>query len=347
MRRIARGVLRTILIVAVVLTVFLALMTYIAYRPAEKEIIHSNSKLLPYPIDTLRILTWNIGYAGLDSDMDFFMDGGRRVRQSEEQTKVNLEKIAAFLQAHQDVDFCLLQEVDIKSRRSYKLDELSEIALRMKNHLAFFALNYKVELVPVPVTNPLGAVQSGIAILSRYNPLQVLRHSYPSGESWPTNVFNLKRCFLSARFPLSSGKELVVINTHNSAYDNGKQKVEEMEYLRSFLLSEEAKGNYVVVGGDWNQTPPGYPASKGTEYFKPLGIDSTFMPVGWQWIYDASAPTNRFLDSKYQPGITQTTLLDFFLSSPNITLVGVETVDLGFESSDHNPVLLTVVLNKE
>ena len=346
MRRFLRWILRVAMLLVVIFALFLALMTYMEYNPAEKEVVHTNSKVQPYTIDTLKILTWNIGYAGLDSDMDFFMDGGSRMRQTEEQTKENLAAVASFLQQHQDVDFCLLQEVDIKSRRSYKLDELSAIALVLKQHLAFFALNYKVELVPVPITNPMGGVQSGLAIFSRYNPYQVVRHSYPSNESWPTRIFNLKRCFLSLRLPLASGKELVVVNTHNSAYDDGTQRQEEMEYLRSFLLSEEEKGNYIAVGGDWNQTPPAYPEAKGTVYFKPLSIDKTYMPDGWQWIYDAAVPSNRFLDSKYQEGITQSTTLDFFLCSPNIRYIAVKTVDLGFANSDHNPVMLTVVLEE-
>lgn len=344
MRRFVRWILRVAVLLVVIFAVFLALLTYMEYTPAEKETIHTNSKVLPYELDTLKVLTWNIGYAGLDSDMDFFMDGGNRMRQTEEKTKENLEAIASFLRQHQDVDFCLLQEVDIKSRRSYKIDELSAVALAMKQQLAFFALNYKAELVPVPVTNPMGGVESGIAVFSRYNPYQVVRHSYPSSESWPTRIFNLKRCFMSLRIPLSLGKELVVVNTHNSAYDDGNQRQEEMAYLKSFLLAEEQKGSYVVVGGDWNQTPPGYPESKGTAHFKPLPIDETYMPQGWQWVYDAAVPSNRFLDSKYQEGVTQTTLLDFFLCSPNIRCIDVKTVNLGFASSDHNPVMLTLLI---
>src|SRR3712207_7070413 len=44
------------------------------------------------------------------------------------------------------------------------------------------------------------------------------------------------------------------INTHCSAYDKGgKMKLEQMKYLSQFIDSEYKKGNYVLVGGDWNQ----------------------------------------------------------------------------------------------
>lgn len=35
----------------------------------------------------------NIGYAGLGDNMDFFYDGGRRVRDSRERTARNLKEI--------------------------------------------------------------------------------------------------------------------------------------------------------------------------------------------------------------------------------------------------------------
>src|SRR3712207_9581560 len=48
------------------------------------------------------------------------------------------------------------------------------------------------------------------------------------------------------------------INTHCSAYDKGgKMKLEQMKYLSQFIDSEYKKGNYVLVGGDWNQLMPG------------------------------------------------------------------------------------------
>ncbi|NJM15622.1 MAG: hypothetical protein HC896_09855 [Bacteroidales bacterium] len=68
----------------------------------------------------------------------------------------------------------------------------------------------------------------------------------------------LDRCFLLQRFGLSNGKQLVVINTHNSAYDDGTLRNLQMNYLKTILKNEQASGNYIIVGGDWNQCPPGF-----------------------------------------------------------------------------------------
>ena len=69
----------------------------------------------------------------------------------------------------------------------------------------------------------------------------------------------LDRCFVVSRFNLSNGKDLVLMNTHNSAYDaGGKLRDAEMPIIRDLMIEEYEKGNYVVAGGDWNQNPPGY-----------------------------------------------------------------------------------------
>ena len=70
--------------------------------------------------DTLTILSWNIGYAGLGDNMDFFYDGGRRVRDSRERTARNLKEIVETI-SRVNPDIALLQEVDLDSRRSYRI----------------------------------------------------------------------------------------------------------------------------------------------------------------------------------------------------------------------------------
>ncbi|MBW2654762.1 MAG: endonuclease/exonuclease/phosphatase family protein, partial [Deltaproteobacteria bacterium] len=38
----------------------------------------------------------------------------------------------------------------------------------------------------------------------------------------------------------------------------------------------------------------------------------------WQWVYDQKIPTNRRLVAPYDQQTTLTTVIDFFLVSPNI-----------------------------
>ena len=49
-------------------------------------------------------------------------------------------------------------------------------------------------------------------------------------------------------------KELVLINFHLEAYDSGEGKIAQSKMLAEKLESEYQQGNYVIAGGDFNQT---------------------------------------------------------------------------------------------
>ena len=69
--------------------------------------------------------------------------------------------------------------------------------------------------------------------------------------------------------------------------------------------------------------------------------------AGWQFVYDLSTPTCRLLNQPYDPSDTVNTqyyVIDGFIISPNVQLEMVETLDLDFENSDHNPVHMRVAL---
>lgn len=293
-----------------------------------------------------QLITWNIGYAGLGDNMDFFYDGGKQTRDTKARTLENLDSIKKFILQNR-TDFIFLQEVDLASRRSYNTNQL-QIISQAVNYFTFFATNYQVSFVPVPLKNPMGNVNSGIMTLSRFTPMNAVRVQLPGLSPWPNRVFNLRRCLLVTRFPVSNGREFVLINTHNSAFEDDSLKMAEMSFIRQVALSEYEKGNYVIIGGDWNQLPPNFPPDRfgnayETKAFKPLSIESSFMPSGWQWAFDPSKPTNRYLDRPFS-NQCRTVILDFFLLSPNIHITDIVTTDLKFRHSDHNPVKLSFVL---
>lgn len=324
---------------------FFVVATFMAYRPAPQEVLYTNPQAPPQLPDTLSVTSWNIGYCGLGKSADFFYDGGKMVRPPKEDILKNLQGVNRFLKANTG-DFLLLQEVDVDSKRSYGVNELNSIAGEQYDESRrFFAYNYKAWFVPVPLLQPLGRVQAGIATFGAREPLQVVRYAYPGSEPYPQHIFLLKRCFLACRYLTQSGKELTLVNTHNSAFADHRQRSDEMEMLRTFALEEYERGSYVIVGGDWNQTPPGYENRASTEQYTPYAIGSEFFPQGWQWVYDKTAETMRFANQPYVEGQSLTSVVDFFLASPNVKVVGRAAVHrLGFEHADHNPVTATFVL---
>jgi endonuclease/exonuclease/phosphatase family metal-dependent hydrolase len=356
--KILKKILTAFLIIIVSLILgFIGLIVYAKisdYKPKEKEIISQsdNPSLLNNSL-TLSILTWNIGYAGLDKDMDFFKDGGTKVITPKDKCLNNISQIGDFILNNDTVDFILVQEIDRKSKRSYRLDQYEKIAGILSGHHPVFAKNYDVFFVPVPPTKPMGKVLSGVAIYSKFIPESSTRYSLPGDFGFPTQLFYLDRCFMVNRFKTENGKELVLINTHNEAFDEGGIiRKAQMGKLREFVLNEYNSNNYVIAGGDWNQYPPDFkPAFHGNKEFTGQignfylkGIETGYLPGEWQWIYDPATPSFRTLIAEYNPAITPTSVCDIFLISPNIESVSVKCQNLGFANSDHNPVIMQVKL---
>jgi len=346
--KIIRPILYLLLILVGAFLLFLLYSTLDDYRP--EEVIIQPIECEPDIIsDSLQInlLIWNIGYAGLDASMDFFYDGGERMRPTAEGVIRNMEGITTTLAPFIGFDFIMLQEVDQDSKRSYHLNEYQVIEDQFTGYISSFGMNYHVGFVPIPVTEPMGKVRSGLMTLSKQCPVRVERHSFPGNYSWPVRLFMLDRCFLVNRYRVSNQKELVVINTHNSAYDDGSLRAQQMIYLKKYLLSEYENGNYVIVGGDWNQTPYGLEPELPFHLFDTEDltyIESDFPANGWNWAYDSSMPTNRRVAKPYDQASSPTTVIDCFLASPNIKLEVAKTIDLGFKYSDHHPVQIQAKL---
>ena len=349
--KIIKLILKLIAVLVALFVLFVVYATLSDYKPAPTEIIFESE--IPDTIDVhdeLSLMIWNIGYCGLSDDMDFFYDGGEQVRTSKKNVYENFEFVKSELQNNDTLDFLLLQEVDIKSKRSYYLNELDSFNLTLTNYKSFFGKNYDVTFVPSPPTNPLGKVKSGLVSYSKFKPKSVIRYSFPGNYSWPIKLFMLDRCFLVKRFPTNNKKELIVINTHNSAYDDGSLKKQQMEYLRAFLVEEYNKRNYIIVGGDWNQNPPEIDYSdikenSPTKRFVLNPIDPDYLPEGWTWVYDKNTPTNRYLNAPYEKGKTITPIIDFYLMSPNIFSIDVKAKNQNFKHSDHHAVITKIKFN--
>ena len=306
------------------------------YRPKTVDLIDENHTSQEIS-DEFVITAWNIGYAGMSAEMDFFMDGGQQTRITNEQTQINMRHIVTILDTLY-ADIFLLQEVDERAKRSYNINEFVQITSILSGYHLSKAYNFETGFVPVPVTNPMGKVQSGLATLSKTTPVRVERYAYPNATPLPNRLFDLKRCFMVSEYKTQGNKNLYVINTHNSAFDSGKERKEEMEYLRTVIENLYLQGAYVIVGGDWNQTPPDYPAEPSTPQYTPHLMSKDLLPEEWQVVYDRSVETVRFANEPYIKGRTLTATVDFFLVSPNIEVLEVKCYDLEFKNSDHNPV---------
>jgi endonuclease/exonuclease/phosphatase family metal-dependent hydrolase len=370
MKRIVRIVLILLIALLSLGVTFVLTLQAFEYTPAEVTPIEVESDpdavFAKVATDTtIRILTFNIGYASLSHTEDFAMDGGTKGRMdSLELVEANLEGITDLMLS-EAADIYLIQEVDEGSSRSYQTLQYTLFKDAFPNHNAALGYNFRVVFVPFPLsfTQMMGPVNSGIVSLIRYEVDQTDRIQLPGQFDWPLRLANLKRCLVVSRLPVEgSAKELVVINAHLSAYDNGEMRALETAKLKEILEAETALGNYVVVGGDFNQTFPGAYTTAQTDQgpvtnyhyelkdpslWEAFGLDGTwFLENGFQFGHhpDFAIPTCRLLHQPYDRvdrTNNQYYYIDGFLVGPGVSIESVEVLDLDFEYSDHNPVVMT------
>ena len=339
-------------LIALLIAAVLVFLTVTEYKPADTEemfVAEGAQKTLSEG-DTIRVMTWNIGYGALGDNADFFMDGGSMVKTAEKKRlQRNLDDMVSGI-GSVEPDILFLQEVDINSSRSEYVDEFAFMQENLSGMDSTFANNFLVKYLPYPIP-ALGKVNSGIAVFSQYALESAERIQLPIPFKWPVRMANLKRCLLVTRVPVQgSDKELVLVCLHLEAYDDGSGKAAQTEMLAQLLQDEAKRGNYVIAGGDFNQIFPGgleaFP-NEHPDLWTPGLLTEDQLPAGWSYAYSLDTPSCRLLNQPYNPADTANTqyyVIDGFILSPNVELELVENLDLGFANSDHNPVHISVRL---
>ena len=301
----------------------------------------------------IKLVTWNVGYGALDEKQDCYWDGGKGVTgESKEVVQSNISAMNDKIQEI-DPDIFFIQEADINSRRSFYINELEyfqENCAKDKYNNTY-ACNFKAGCVPLPLYNMTGKVEAGITSFSKYQVSAAQRVQLPIPFSWPVSLFNLKRCLLINRTPIAgTAKELVTINLHLEAYDDGEGKAKQLKQLMDLMEEEYQKGNYVIAGGDFNQTF----SNANIDFKKYPQVNEWVCPVidisqypNFTFSMDDTLPTCRSLYKVYANHTEkefQYYMLDGFITSNNITVNNVETLNLNFKNTDHNPVKMSITL---
>jgi len=306
----------------------------------------------------LSFVTWNIGYCGLGAESDFFFDdegiwysGNSMVHAPKDLVEKNLLGVIKTI-ASTKADFFLIQEMDEKADRSYGINQFAAISRALPGFMPTMATNYRCRRVPIPLLEPwneYGAVESGLGTFARFQQLEGTRFQLPGKYPLPDRLVQLDRCVALHRFTMKNGKHLVVLNLHNAAHDPGdKIKSIQLPFIRDLAVAEYEKGNYVVLGGDWNQCPPFFrfdAFSPGfTQGYRQGNVPADMFPDDWRFAYDPTVPTNRKCRDPYREGKTFVTLIDYFLVSPNVQVREIRGLDQKFQFSDHQPVWMEVLL---
>lgn len=316
------------------------------------------------------VVSYNVGFAAYSPEYTFFMDEGVMLdgtvtcgKYAKGLNKADVEKnltgqVATL--AGLNADFCLLQEVDESSHRSYNLNMVERFSQELSGYSSTYAVNFHTANLFYPFNDPIGIINSGIQTLSRYNINSSVRRSFPVTANLIDKLFDLDRCFSVHYIPVEgSNKNLVLMNVHMSAYDEGgKVRAQQLEMLNAALSAEYALGNYVVAGGDFNhcliadlfesdeKALSHYPTGQQVpNWVKGSILHGSELASGFKVVASKDgAATCRGADMPYEKGVNYETVIDGFIVSDNIEVKSEETIDTGYAYSDHNPVKMTFKL---
>lgn len=305
------------------------------------------------------ISTYNIGFGAYTQDFSFFMDSGtmkngKKVTGTGSTAK-NKETVLANTQGAIDAvksnnyDFMLFQEVDTDATRSHKTNQYAMLSEQFSNYATTFAVNFHSGFLCYPINDPHGYVNAGIATYSKYKIGSSVRRQLPIDNGFFAKFFDLDRCLSINRLPIeSSDKEFVLINLHLSAYDKGGIiRAQQLEVINKILEVEYEKGNYIVVGGDFNHDIVESINLFETEQEVPEWVFQLFnsnLAEHFSFSAATNCPTCRSTDIPYTKGVNYSVVIDGFIVSDNVTVINNSNIDTDFTYSDHNPATMTFKL---
>ena len=323
---------------------------------------------------TYSATTYNIGFGAYSQDYTFFLDTGYDIDGNETcgyYSTVRTKEEGLFnvngsinVVKQMNPDFVLLQEVDVKSTRSYNVNQNQMFIDSLTGYDNVFSCNFDTAYLPYPLYDMHGKAYAGLSTFSKYQIKDAYRVEYTISDSL-SKLFDIDRCFSVSTVDVENGKKLYVVNSHMSAYDKGGTiREKQIKELNDFLANCAENGDYVVVGGDFNHdlitNNPNYNYDANNRAFNNVLKDPDWVSAyfdangksplidGYNIIASDNAPTCRNNDIIWTPNLSYVCVVDGFIVSDNVevtvhynvvTTNGNLGID-GFAYSDHQPAYI-------
>lgn len=375
----------SVTLACLILVPLLAAVSYVSYVALSyKRIgdinldVNKNSSTEKISVNKeLKFTSYNIGFGAYSDDYTFFLDIGYdendnvtkgvygKARSKDEVIKNTSGAISASLKLNSD--FYAFQEVDEDSDRAYHINQKEEILKAYPHFDSTYAINFDSAYLFYPFNDPHGKSKAGLTTLSKYKISEAERKEYTISTSF-SKFFDLDRCFSVNRIKTEKNNDLVLINSHMSAYDEGGLiRDQQLSELNDYMKKEYDKGNYVICGGDFNHdlltNNPMYPKYDKNNFAfkdiikqrKPDWLSYMFNDLKKSkfdehfTVYAANnEPSCRDCDVVYEVNNTFVSTVDGFIVSDNVNVSSVLTTKTispkGFSFSDHQPTTLTFSL---
>ncbi|TWU12169.1 Endonuclease/Exonuclease/phosphatase family protein [Symmachiella macrocystis] len=308
------------LFIAVGLVVLLVIGPYIISRirsPGRRVRVYSDSEH-SVPADALpgllSIVTYNIAHGRGAIDDNW--------QESNAAKRDRIEQIAQFL-AKTNANVVVLNEVDFDSTWSGHQNQAATIAAE-----AGFA--YRVEQRNLDFRFLYGSWKFGNAILSKYPILDAQVVDLPPHADWEDWLVGHKRGVV-ATLQLPDEQRVRVLAVHLEH----RREINRVRGAKAIVDVAELLEVPLIVAGDLNSTPPGFPNARTTadgenamEILQESGL--------FQWRPRADPTPSDMTYSSTNP----VQIIDWILIPPNATFVAYEV--LAGDLSDHRAVSATL-----
>ncbi|NJO78778.1 MAG: metal-dependent hydrolase [Cyanobacteria bacterium RM1_2_2] len=280
--------------------------------------------------DAFTVITYNIGYL---SGLANAASTQQAVEPSPQLFEGNFTTAVTALKPA-NPDFVGLQEIDIAAKRSYNVNQVTELSKALGFRAAAIGINWDKNYVPfpfLPIKNHFARTVAAQAILSRYPITRSERIVLEPvrSQSFFYRAFYLDRVAQVAEIDLN-GIPLILINVHLEAFDE-PTRLNQTQVVKD--LAERYAADYpVLLIGDFNSS-----LTRTTETNPTINLllESTRLEsaVNIEQLQNKSAltfPSNMPDDT-----------LDYIFYTPNrIEPLEVQVVQQAAQASDHLPLMM-------
>jgi endonuclease/exonuclease/phosphatase family metal-dependent hydrolase len=269
-KRLVLSIFRNVLSFFVLLIIALGIFTYWGIGGSLPERIAipldqvANPVNWPIP-EVLTVASYNIGHGhGIKEHSLDYRDKETVIRQ--------LASVADAM-TQMNADVFLLQEVDIDSDRSFRVNQIEFIKARTKHAYHACAMVWEKNYVPYPfwpLSHHLGYVRAANCILSRFplsNHERIIFNkpaSHPFWINWGYIDRGIERADVNI-----AGHKIALVNIHLEAWDREARELQAtvtLDYIKEIKIP-------VILGGDFNTVPNN--AMKTSDFSDDPGVDYT------------------------------------------------------------------------
>jgi endonuclease/exonuclease/phosphatase family metal-dependent hydrolase len=345
-KRLAWSIFRYIISLLLVLALGLAVLLWWALGknlPQRTELpleITTDAKAWPIP-EILSVASYNIGHGqGIkENAWDY---------RSEEVTKRQLSMVADAM-VEIDADIFLLQEVDLDSHRTFRIDQIEFIKEKTKHPYHACAIVWEKNYLPFPYWPPahhIGSVQAANCILSRF-PLsdhQRIIFDKPSSNPFWYNWGYIDRGIQRVNVRIGE-KNIALLNVHLEAWEI-KAREQQIKITKEYIDEIDLP---IILGGDFNTVMPdaekksGFKDEPDADYTDEITLDWFIKNVQNLKVPVISANDNELNQIYTFPSDSPDRRLDhIFLIGKSLSLLDFKVAYEAGLASDHLPVVARI-----